>query len=80
MDSANATMSGCPALPAATGCSSTVAACVEGSRNAAAHRPRMPTSFAVVNTDCVPAPSFTPSPFTNVSSRIAAQPTGNSRA
>ena len=38
----------------------------------------IPITLAVVNSDCVPAPSRTPSQFTNVSSAIAAQPTANS--
>ena len=49
-----------------------------GSANAATHSPAMPITLSVVNSDCVPAPSLTPSQFTNVSNTMAAAPTPNS--
>ena len=80
MDNANARASVWPALPAAFACSMMPAGYTVGSVNATTHSTAIPSSFAVVNSDCVRAPSLTPSQLMTVSSAIAPAPTTNSRA
>src|SRR5438093_1634773 len=72
-----ASTSGCAAC-GASGAAGGPGGCVACSVNASTHSARMPITLSVVNSDCVPAPWRTPSQLTNVSSRIAAMPTGSS--